>query len=159
MALKIILVIVLSAFSSISLSAQDFSEKILGDWKGPRKQSILTIAYGDIKKGQDPEKFYGALTWLTDPNKEDGTPKLDDNNPDEGLKNTPLLGLTILTHLEWKGDQEEWIWKEGRIYDPESGYTYSFQAEIDPENPDVLMGRGFLGFSLLGRTAEWTRMK
>jgi uncharacterized protein (DUF2147 family) len=61
--------------------------------------------------------------------------------------------------LEWKGDQEEWIWKEGRIYDPESGYTYSFQAEIDPENPDVLMGRGFLGFSLLGRTAEWTRMK
>ncbi len=47
------------------------------------------------------------------------------------------------------------IWEGGKIYDPESGKTYKCKLTlIDPNRLEV---RGFIGFSLLGRTEVWTK--
>jgi uncharacterized protein (DUF2147 family) len=46
-------------------------------------------------------------------------------------------------------------WKSGRIYDPNSGKTY--KCKVTPVNENTLELRGYIGFSLLGRTETWTR--
>lgn len=138
--------------------AQTIKNKVIGDWLTSNKDGIVTMYYGK-EKGQDPNKIYGKLTWIDEPNNEDGTPKKDKENPEEELRNRTILGLTIIKDLEWVGDEDEWLWEDGSAYDPETGNTYSFKAFIDPSNPDVLNCRGYLGFSLLGRTEVWTRKK
>ena len=46
-------------------------------------------------------------------------------------------------------------WRDGTIYDPASGRTYSAEARLD--GPDRLLLRGYIGIPLIGRTATWTR--
>lgn len=63
-------------------------------------------------------------------------------------KNQPVEGLNILWGLEKDGDE----WNDGTILDPENGKTYKAKIWLEDGN---LMVRGFVGFSLLGRTQEW----
>ena len=56
--------------------------------------------------------------------------------------------------LEYDGDDE---WEDGTIYDSDSGKTYSCSMEIDKNG--VLGIRGYIGFSLIGQTTEWTKCK
>jgi uncharacterized protein (DUF2147 family) len=46
-------------------------------------------------------------------------------------------------------------WRDGSLYDPESGNTYSGKLSLNPDG--TLSLRGYLGISLLGRTEHWTR--
>ena len=46
---------------------------------------------------------------------------------------------------------------DGEILDPNSGSVYSCYIEM--ENTDKLKVRGYIGFSLLGRTQYWYRVK
>ena len=74
-----------------------------------------------------------------------GEPRRDDLNPEEDMRSRPVLGLELLSEYQW--DDGQW---QGKIYDPESGNTYS--SKMWREGADLHM-RGFIGFSLLGRTA------
>ncbi len=76
----------------------------------------------------------------------------DDLNPDPALRDRLLLGLTIMDGFTYAGDGK---WKSGRIYDPNSGKTYKCNLTLVDEN--TLGLRGYIGFSLLGRTETWTR--
>ena len=49
-----------------------------------------------------------------------GTPRVDAVNPDPALRNRPMLGLELLSGYAF----EKGRWR-GKIYDPESGKTYS----------------------------------
>ena len=63
----------------------------------------------------------------------------------------PVLGMTILWNLHRDGDS----WEGGEILDPENGKTYRCKLRVgDDGNLEV---RGFIGFSLLGRTQVWER--
>ena len=42
----------------------------------------------------------------------------------------------------------------GTVYDPKNGKTYKCKITYQGDKLDV---RGFVGFSLLGRTAVWTK--
>jgi len=66
-------------------------------------------------------------------------------------KNKPILGLEILTGLE-KDDNE---WSGGEILDPRNGKVYKCYIEL--VQPNKLKIRGYIGFSLLGKTKYWTR--
>ena len=66
-------------------------------------------------------------------------------------KNKPIAGLVIVKDLS----MEEDVWEDGTIMDPKSGKVYDCYLSL--EAPDVLKVRGFLGFSLLGRTQTWKR--
>ena len=68
-------------------------------------------------------------------------------------KNKPIEGMQILWDLE-KSDTN--IWKGGKIMDPKSGKEYKCKMEL--ENANTLNVRGFIGFSLLGRTQTWFRV-
>lgn len=67
-------------------------------------------------------------------------------------KNQPVLGMTILWGVKKDGD----VWDGGSILDPNNGKTYG--VKLTPiENGTKLQVRGFIGFSLLGRTQFWIR--
>lgn len=69
-------------------------------------------------------------------------------------KDKPIVGMEFLTGL--KKDSET-KWSGGDIMDPKNGKVYSCKIELI-ENGQKLKVRGFIGFSLLGRTQIWERM-
>lgn len=75
-----------------------------------------------------------------------GRPKIDRNNPDLARGSDPVLGKVILSGLRFNGA----IWKDGRLYDPESGATYRYTAALTAGNRLAI--RGYVGLSILGRT-------
>jgi uncharacterized protein (DUF2147 family) len=144
--IKIVLITLLSIFST-SLKAQDKKgEAILGTWltgDGSAKVNIF----------KTKDQFYGSIVWLKIPLNAEGKPKVDDKNPDEKHRERPLIGLLILRGFV---STENNLWENGKIYDPKNGKDYSCKITmIDNNKLDV---RGFIGISLLGRTETWTRI-
>jgi len=65
-------------------------------------------------------------------------------------KGKPIKGMIILWGLEPDG---KGLWKGGQILDPKNGKVY--KARIRLREDGLLEVRGFIGFSLLGRTQVW----
>lgn len=80
-----------------------------------------------------------------------GVAQYDTENPDPDKRGRRLLGVTILHGLEYEGDL---TWGGGEIYDPGNGETYQLKAYL--RGPDRLEVRGYIGFSLFGRSQIWT---
>lgn len=95
-------------------------------------------------------RFYGKVVWLKVTH-EDGKPRVDKHNPDKSRRNDPLLGMILLKGFI-KADEQHY--QDGTIYDPKNGKTYSCKMTLDGETLNV---RGYVGFSLMGRTTKWTR--
>ena len=128
------------------------SDDILGTWLNQKQDAKIDV----FKCGND---YCGKIVWLKNPIYPPGskfgtpgTPKLDHKNPDASLKKRPLMGLQIMRGFQFSDDN---LWKNGTIYDPDSGKTYSSKATlVTRDNLDL---RGFVGVSLFGRTEKWTR--
>ena len=122
--------------------------RVLGYWLTEEGQSQIEI----YKKGD--YQYYGKIVWLDEPFEEDGSAKLDDENPDRALRSRPLLGLEILKGFSYDASKGEW--SGGTIYDPENGRTYSAYMRLDGNN--TLRMRGYvMGMRFLGRSTHWTR--
>ena len=77
------------------------------------------------------------------------SPELDRENPDPALRNRQLVGIVLVEDL--MADPEvPGLWRNGTIYDPANGRSYSAAARLD--GPDRLLLRGYLGIPLFGRT-------
>ncbi len=125
-------------------------ESVFGIWLTDGGLSKLEIApCGD--------KACAHVVWLknsTYMNSTDGpvgTEKIDRHNPDPALRNRPILGIQVMDGLTLEGD---W-WKNGYCYDPQSGSNY--QCKMRLESANELKIRGFVGFSILGRSYTLTR--
>lgn len=140
--INILLLLMLSFIITERTLAQDLLEKCL--WYNTPKTAKL-----QIYKAADG-KFYGKIAWLLEPN-EQGKPKVDKNNPDKARRNDPLMGLVLLKGFT---KTEEGLYEDGTIYDPKNGKTYSCKMTYKNDKLEV---RGFIGFSLLGRTEVWTK--
>jgi uncharacterized protein (DUF2147 family) len=68
-------------------------------------------------------------------------------------KDKPLVGLVIIENMKKSGHE----WTGGTILDPKNGKSY--KCTICLEGDDKLKVRGYVGFSLLGRTQYWIRSK
>ena len=79
-------------------------------------------------------------------------PTTDVRNPDPQLRDRPLIGLDIFASFTYDGDNR---WSGGFIYDPNSGKTY--RGKLRLLDPNTLEVRGFIGFSLIGRSETWVR--
>ena len=144
--LLIILVLVLAA-TGLTMAQSVEGDLILGVWESGSGKARVKID----KLG---EKYFGKIVWLREPNNEEGKPKVDKNNPDEKLRNTPLLGYRMLKDFVYTGEKN---WEDGTIYDPENGSTYSCEITMTDEN--TLDVRGFIGLSVFGRTDVWKRVQ
>jgi len=69
------------------------------------------------------------------------------------FKNKNLIGVVILKDL--KKDDDEY--NDGEITNPKDGKTYSCYIKL--EKPNRLKVRGYIGFSLLGKTQYWERVE
>ena len=78
--------------------------------------------------------------------------RLDVENPDPALRDRELYGLQILLGFRQETENR---WGGGRIYDPNTGNTY--RGTLTLVDPHTLKLRGFIGFSLFGRSEIWTR--
>jgi uncharacterized protein (DUF2147 family) len=64
----------------------------------------------------------------------------------------PIVGMTILWGLKRDGDG----YTGGSVFDPDNGKTYKCKLKVI-EGGRKLELRGFIGFSLIGRTQTWIR--
>ena len=139
--------ILLSLFilSANILFAQN-SEDILGVW-------LNEEADAQIEVFKENDKYFGKIVWLKNAKHENGDWMLDIKNPDEELRSRRKLGMTIMQNLVWDNRDKEW--NDGKIYDAREGDTYSLYAKTN--GMDILNLRGYIGFSLFGKTTSWTR--
>jgi uncharacterized protein (DUF2147 family) len=95
--------------------------------------------------------YEGKIVWQKE-GFEDGKPKMDKKNPDKSLRSRPLTNLVVIKNLKSQGNNK---YDGGTIYDLTTGNTYSVKVELT--GPNTMKLRGFIGFSLLGKTLTWTR--
>jgi uncharacterized protein (DUF2147 family) len=67
-------------------------------------------------------------------------------------QNQPVIGLTFMWGLTKQGDE----YQGGEILDPKSGKVYRAKLKLEDEGKKLNV-RGFIGFSLFGRTQVWYR--
>jgi len=68
------------------------------------------------------------------------------------LRGRPVVGMTILRGLRWRGDAFE----DGTILDPDNGETYRCSATLRDGGRRLEL-RGYIGLPLFGRTQTWIR--
>lgn len=69
-------------------------------------------------------------------------------------KGQRIVGLEIMSHMHATGTNQ---WGGGEILDPESGKTYRAKMSLSDDGTKLIV-RGFIGFSLFGRSQTWTRL-
>lgn len=67
-------------------------------------------------------------------------------------KDQPIEGMVIVSGMMPKGDS----WEGGKIINPANGKEYAAKMSL-VEGGTRLEVRGFMGFSLLGKTQTWQR--
>lgn len=121
-------------------------DEILGTWR-------VDDGKATIQMYKCNDKYCGKIVGLKEPKYEDGTDKVDKENPNEAKRSRKLLGLVMVWGFKFVGDNK---YEDGGIYAPDTGKTYSCKATLKDAN--TLDVRGFIGISLLGRTSTWKRV-
>ena len=135
--------VVMCLWIGLDASAQSFkADEIVGTWLTSDKKGEITV----FKEGN---KYFGKITAGS------SEEKFDVHNPDEARRNDPLIGMVIMKDLKF--DSDDITWKDGTVYDPQSGKRYSCNVKLI--NRDTLKITGYVGFSWIGRSEEWTRIR
>jgi uncharacterized protein (DUF2147 family) len=143
---KLIFVVACALFLMTGFASAEEADAVLGQWyTDAEKKDVVVEIY------KDNDLYSGKVVWLKNPNEDDGTPKVDDENPDEARRNDPILGMNLVKGFTYKGKNK---WAGGTIYDPNNGKTYKCKMSL---KGDDLKVRGFIGVALFGRTVHWLR--
>lgn len=135
-------IIIFAIFAAGAASAQS-PDDILGTYWTPKKDGQLVV----YRKGT---QYFGRLDSF------DVAGQLDEKNPVEELRSRPIVGTDLLAGFSY--DDEESRWTDGTIYDAKSGKTYRCNLWFEDDEPEVLWARGFIGFSVFGRTERFVRV-
>ena len=120
-----------------SLHAQQTG--VLGYWKEPGGSVIHVEACGN--------EVCAVLASISP----SAPARVDGQNPDVTLRGRSLCGLRLGEGFQLSTPTRA---EGGRLYDPKSGRTYRGRME---SHGDELSLRGYIGFSMLGRTEKWSR--
>jgi len=121
--------------------------QIEGKWKTIDDETGKPKSIVEIFKKSDG-KYYGRIVQLLAKPEHETCVKCSDDR-----KNKPLVGLEIIRGL--KKDGEEFT--GGNITDPKNGKTY--KCTITKDGTEKLNVRGYIGFSLIGRSQTWYKVK
>jgi len=108
-----------------------------GNWLVKDQTAVIRIA-------PCADALCGTIAWPSQPG-------LDENNPDPGKRDRPIVGTQIIVGMKPAGGNR---W-DGEIYNPENGKTYS--GHIILLSPDVLRIEGCLLIFCGGE--NWTRSR
>jgi uncharacterized protein (DUF2147 family) len=138
---------IFTTFCLLLVTSIIYSQSIVGKWKTiddetGRAKSIIEIY-------ERSGKIYGKVVDILEvTHKKDLCQNCSGEDADK-----PIMGLTVIKGLMKDGDEYE----GGKILDPKSGKLY--KCLIVLEEKDKLKVRGYIGFSLIGRTQYWYRVK
>jgi len=120
----------------------------VGRWKTVSDETgrVTSIVNITLDKGE----LSGQIQKLFPPPGKDPNPKCTKCSGEN--KDKPVLGLKIL----WGLTQNEDNWEGGYILAPKKGTVYRCIVKVI-ENGDKLEVRGYIGFSIFGRTQTWLR--
>jgi uncharacterized protein (DUF2147 family) len=144
--MRTLLFLLLAAFSLHNLSAQD---QIVGKWKTIDDETGQPKSIIEIYKKDG--KYYGKIIQLLTDKNSDGVCRTCEGK----YKDKNIIGLVILKDLVFDADDQEW--EDGTIMDPKNAKEYSVYLKL--EGPGKLKVRGYIGFSLIGRTQYWYRVE
>jgi len=99
-------------------------------------------------------KYEGKVVWMQYPNHPNGEPRRDVKNPDQSKRNQTAVGIVMMKGFVYNEVDDQW--QDGTVYNPASGNTYRSYLRLEADG-NTLKVRGYLGFSLLGKTVTWTR--
>ncbi len=133
------------AFILISLTQSSFAQSIVGRWKTIDDNSGKTRSIVEIYKKDD--KYFGKIVKLYREPGEPQDPLCEECKGDK--KNQKVLGMEIITNLEYDPEEEEYT--DGEILDPENGNIYDCKIWMDERGE--LKVRGYLYFFY--RTQTW----
>jgi hypothetical protein len=125
--------------TSTLLHAQDYKAYEGFYWTEAR-DAIIELTLSD---GEDGPEITGSTRWSNNPEA-----SFDTQNPDPALRTRKIIGLKFLWDFKYSPKKNRW--KDGKVYDPKNGKTYSAK---------MLKMRGYIGISLLGRTAKFERVQ
>ena len=130
-------------FLTVSLTIS--SQTIFGTWNSFDEETNEIESVIEVYE-KDGNAF-AKIVKITDPERQEATCfKCKGKRKDQ-----KILGMDILTGLKKKKDE----WSGGKILDPKNGKEYKCYIKLLDDN--TLKLRGYIGFSLLGRTAIWKR--
>jgi len=117
-----------------------------GNWKTiddetGKAKSVVKIW---VEEGQ----LNGKIIELIEP--EEANPVCD--KCEDEHKDQPIIGLQFI----WGLKEDDGVWDDGKILDPDSGTVYSAKIEVIEEGKKLDV-RGYVGFAFAGRSQVWLR--
>jgi len=106
-------------------------------------------ARGIVRIWEEKSALFGRIEGTVDPEE---AKKVCDKCPGD-RKNRPVVGLLILRNMKKKADE----YTGGDILDPDNGSVYRCTMHLTEEGRKLVV-RGYIGFSLLGRSQYWVRL-
>ena len=143
--IQFIAMLMLSAFAVRAQSARDTP---VGRWR--TFSDVTGKESGAVEIVENNGELLGHVVAGTKPTFE--TEICDKCSGDR--HNKPVKGLLVISGVHRKGDE----WGGGEILDPDNGKVYRVKLRLS-EDGNKLLVRGYIGFSLLGRTQTWTRIE
>ncbi|WP_299063619.1 DUF2147 domain-containing protein [uncultured Polaribacter sp.] len=131
----------------ITISFTINAQTIFGKWHSKNDETGKVDSVIEVYEKNG--KAYAKIIEVKDPARQNAVCDLCEGD-NKGKK---ILGLDILTGLEEDGEE----WSGGTILDPRNGKVY--KCYIALEKPNKLKLRGYIGFSVFGKTAYWERAK
>jgi len=126
-----------------------FAQSAVGKWTTIDDKTNTKKSTVEIYKYEG--KLYGKVIYLYPRKGRPEHPVCDKCTDDR--KGKPIVGMQIIRGLKWDGEE----WEGGTICDPEIGKVYRTKIWVDPNNPNKLQVRGYLGPFF--RTQTWLRVE
>lgn len=133
----------MAGLSATEPKLPDPRSAVFGVWWTPRHDGKIEISETD---GVVTGRLIASTPALSE--------KPDSLNEEPGLRDRKLLGSSLFLNFRWNDGSQRW--EGGTAYDPGSGKTY--KAMLWCETAGELRMRGYIGFSLLGRTESFERV-
>ena len=131
----------------ILFASTTFAQSVLGKWKTIDDETGQAKSIVEIYEANG--KVFGKIIEIFDVARKNDLCKECSGSD----KDKPIQGMIILRGLS-KDDDE---YSGGKIIDPKNGKTY--KCTISLESKDKIKIRGYIGFSLIGRSQYWVRVK
>jgi len=128
------------------LPSLTYGQSVLGTWA--TYDDVTGEKKSHVEIYERNGKIYGKIIQLFLGPEDPEDPKCKECDEDDPRYNQRIMGMEIIQGLEKDGDE----YADGTVLDPENGSVYKCKLWIEGEN---LVLRGYIGFSLLGRSQTW----